>query len=233
MKIKILASSSAGNCHWISDGRTSLLLDAGIPIGEVQKGCNFNLSSLGGCLITHEHNDHAKIGAELMKRSVDVYTSQGTATARGWASHRLHIVKSQEHFNVGSFKVMAFDVEHDSPEPLGFFIYSSVTKEKLLYCTDTFYVKYRFDGLTHIMCECNYDRQILLDNVKTGEVEPFVAKRIMNSHMSIDTLLNMLKANDMRRVQKIYLLHISSGNGNAVAFKEQVQKLTGAEVYIC
>jgi len=233
MKIKILASSSTGNCYWISDGKTSLLLDAGISIREVQKGCNFNLSSLGGCLITHEHNDHAKAGAELMKRSVDVFTSQGTATARGWGGHRLHTVKSQDHFFIGTFKVAAFDVEHDSSEPLGFLIYSSYTGERLLYFTDTFYIKYRFDGLTHIMCECNYDRDILFEQVRIGEVEPFVAKRIMNSHMSIDTLLDMLKSNDMSRVQQIYLLHISSGNGNAMAFKERVQRLTGAEVYAC
>ena len=81
--------------------------------------------------------------------------------------------------------------------------------------------------------ECNYDRTILLDNVKEGEIETFVAKRIMNSHMSIDTLLDMLKANDLRQLRQVYLLHISERNGNAESFKERIQRLTGAEVYVC
>ena len=233
MDIKILASGSSGNCYLISDGQTNLLLDAGIPIKEIQKGCGFGLTGFDGCLVTHEHNDHAKAAGQLMERSVDVYTSQGTAAAKGWRGHRLNIVKSMEHFNIGTFTVMAYDVEHDSPEPLGFLLYSQETKEKLLYFTDTFYLRYRFDGLTHIMCECNYDRDILLTNVKSGKIGSFAAKRVMRSHMSIDALSEMLKANDMNHVRQIYLLHISDRNGNAGSFKERVQKLTGAEVYAC
>ena len=44
MDIKILASSSAGNAYRISDGRTSLLLDAGIPIKAIQVGCDFKVT---------------------------------------------------------------------------------------------------------------------------------------------------------------------------------------------
>jgi len=233
MKIKILASGSTGNSYWISDGTTSLLLDAGIPFKSIQKGCDFNLTSLGGCLITHEHGDHAKAGTDLMRRSVDVYTSQGTANACGWSGHRLRIVKDRETFSIGTFDVLAFDVEHDCAEPLGYVMHSKITGDKLLYLTDSFYTKYRFAGLTHILCECNYDREILMGNIRSGDIEPFVAKRIMNSHMSIDTLLEMLQANDMSSVRQIYLLHISERNGHAENFKERVQKLTGAEVYVC
>ncbi|MCL2215433.1 MAG: MBL fold metallo-hydrolase [Defluviitaleaceae bacterium] len=229
----MLASSSAGNCYIISDGTTELLLEAGIPFGEIQKGCNFRLTSLAGCLITHEHNDHAKAGAELMKRSVDIYTSQGTADAKKWSGHRLHPVRNGEAFTIGTFSIMPFDLVHDCAEPLGFVITSLATREKLLYVTDTHYVRYTFEGLTHIMTECNYDREILIDHVRTGEVQPFLAKRIMESHMSLDTVLDMLRANDLSRVQQIYLLHISEGNSNAEAFKERVQRLTGAEVYVC
>jgi phosphoribosyl 1,2-cyclic phosphodiesterase len=233
MRIKVLASGSTGNSYRISDGKTSVLLDAGLPFSAIQKGCDFSLASLDGCLITHEHNDHAKAGADLMKRSVDVYTSQGTALIHGWSGHRLHIVKSMERVTIGTFDVLVFDVEHDSVEPLGFVVHSRETREKLLYFTDTFYVKYRFDGLTHILCECNYDRNMLLENVRIGEIEPFVAKRIMKSHMCIDTLLNMLQSNDLSKLRQIYLLHISERNGNVETFKERVQRLTGAEVYAC
>lgn len=233
MNIKILASGSTGNSYFISDGETSLLLDAGIAFKQIQKGIGFKMSDVAGCLITHEHNDHSKAGPDLMKYGVDVYTSRGTADALGWSGHRLHIVKSMDSFNVGTFDITAFDVGHDSPEPLGFVMYSKATGEKLLYFTDTFYLKYRFNGLTHILGECNYDREMLMENVRIGEIELFMAKRIMNSHMCIDTLLDMLKANDLSRLVQIYLIHISERNGHAASFKEKVQKLTGAEVYLC
>jgi len=243
MDVKVLASGSTGNCYRISDHRTSVLLDAGIQFRGIQEGCGFNVTGLAGCLITHDHNDHARSAAELMKRSVDVYTSYGTAESREWLgkegrtqgipAHRLHIVHDMESFRIGSFVVTAFGVEHDSPESLGFAIYSKETDDKLMYFTDTYYIKYRFNGLTHILCECNYDREILYDNIKTGKVEPFVARRLMKTHMSIDTLLDTLRLTDLSRVRQIYLLHISGSNGNVSEFKRRVQALTGAEVYAC
>jgi len=232
MKIKMLASGSTGNSYLISDGYSSLLLDAGIPFKTIQRGCDFRLSDLAGCLITHEHLDHSKAGKDLMKHSVNIYASKGTTEKMGWHGHRLKTISKMETFEIDTFDVTAFDVEHDATEPLGFLIYSKNTGEKLLYFTDTFYLKYMFNGLTHILGECNYDRQILMENVKNGEIEPYQAKRIMQSHMSIDTLLEMLKANDLSQLRQIYLVHMSDRNGNAVSFKERIQKLTGAEVYI-
>jgi len=232
MRIKTLASGSTGNAYIISDGHSSLLLDAGIPLKEIQKGSGFRLSGLAGCLITHEHNDHSKAGADLMKHSVDVYTSEGTAQAKGWDGHRLHIVKAMEVFTLGTLEITPFDVKHDSPEPLGFIIQSNATGDKLLYFTDTYYLPYKINDLTHILGECNYDRQILFENVRNGSIEPFVAKRIMKSHMGIDTLLDMLKANDLSCLRQIHLIHLSDRNGHAESFKERIQKLTGAEVYV-
>ena len=50
--------------------------------------------------------------------------------------------------------------------------------------------------------------------------------------MSIDTLLDLLRSNDMTKVRQIYLLHLSDNNSDAEAFKKMVQQETGAEVYI-
>lgn len=55
MKLKILASGSKGNCYVLSTPTGSLLLDAGIPFREIQKGLNFNLKEVVGALISHEH----------------------------------------------------------------------------------------------------------------------------------------------------------------------------------
>ncbi len=232
MDIKILASGSTGNCYRISDGKTSLLLDAGIPFKKIQVECRFKISDIQGCLITHTHLDHSKAAKDLVKNSIDVYTSQGTIAACNLTGHRIHAVSALSKFNIGTFEIIPFDVEHDAPEPLGFVMASAHTGEKLLYITDTYYIKYKFQGLTHIMAECNYDAEILYQNVRNNTLPDFVAKRIIKSHMNINNFLDMLKVNDLSKIQQIYLLHLSDSNGNEIEFKEKVQKLVGTEVYV-
>lgn len=55
MDIRGLASGSKGNCYFVSDGKTPLLLEAGIPIAKIRQGTNFKIGELVGCLISHEH----------------------------------------------------------------------------------------------------------------------------------------------------------------------------------
>jgi len=233
MDIKILASSSAGNAYRISDGRTSLLLDAGIPIKAIQVGCEFKVTQMDGCFVSHSHKDHSKAARDLAKLGVDIYTSKGTIEACGLSGHRIHAVKALQELTIGTFKVLPFDVQHDAPEPLGFLFTSVETGEKLLYFTDTYYIKYRFQGLTHIMAECNYDKDSLQRSVDAGYIPIELVPRLVKSHMSLEHFLDLLRANDLRKVRQIYLLHLSNNNSDERQFKEEVQKLTGAEVYVC
>lgn len=233
MDIKILASSSAGNAYRISDGRTSLLLDAGIPIKAIQVRCGFKVTQIDGCFVSHSHKDHSKAAKDLARLGVDIYTSQGTIEACGLSGHRIHAIKALQELTIGTFKVLPFDVQHDAPEPLGFLFTSVETGEKLLYFTDTYYIKYKFQGLTHIMAECNYDAETLQRSVDAGYIPIELVPRLVKSHMSLEHFLDLLKANDLSKVRQIYLLHLSNNNSDEKRFKEEVQKLTGAEVYVC
>ena len=233
MDIKILASSSAGNAYRISDGRTSLLLEAGIPIKAIQVRCGFKVTQMDGCFVSHSHKDHSKAARDLAKLGVDIYTSKGTIEACGLSGHRIHAIKALQELTVGTFKVLPFDVQHDAPEPLGFLFTSTFSGEKLLYFTDTYYIKYKFQGLTHIMAECNYDTETLQRSVEAGYIPIELVPRLVKSHMSLEHFLDMLKANDLSKVRQIYLLHLSNNNSDEKRFKEAVQKLTGAEVYVC
>jgi phosphoribosyl 1,2-cyclic phosphodiesterase len=232
MNIRVLASGSGGNAYVVSDGKTTLLLDAGIPLKAIQAGCGFGLHSLSGCLLTHEHGDHCKAVKDLIKRGVDVYASAGTFAACQLSGHRAHAVKPLRQLKVDSFAILPFDVQHDAAEPLGFLIESTVTGEKLLYATDTYYIKYRFIGLTHIMIECNYDAESVYDSIDAGETPVEMFPRLVKSHMSLENLMDMLKANDRNRLRQIYLLHMSGTRSDADRCKQEIQKLTGAEVYI-
>lgn len=233
MQIKVLASGSSGNAYIVSDGRTTLLLDAGIPLKAIQVGTNFTVRKIAGAFITHSHQDHSKAAKDLARYGVNIYTSRGTIEACGLTGHRLHPVKALQEITVGTFKVLPFDVEHDAPEPLGFLFASTATSEKLLYFTDTYFVRYRFNGLTHIMAECNYTQDGIDRSIAAGYIPVEMVPRLVKAHMSLEHLLEMLKANDLRQVRQIYLLHLSANNSEEQRMKEEVQRQTGAEVYVC
>ena len=128
MEIKILGSGSKGNCYWVSDGKSSVLLDAGLPFREIQRGTDFKVAELDGCLITHEHGDHIKAVSDILRFGVDCFMSWGTAfklPIDGPQRHRIKVVSHGEEFKVGTFTVKSFRTIHDSAEPLGFYLHSS------------------------------------------------------------------------------------------------------------
>lgn len=233
MEVKVIASGSSGNAYRISDGKTQLLLDAGIPLKRIAQALDFRVRDLAGCFVTHSHGDHSKAAKELAKAGIDVYTSQGTLDACALSGHRFKPVKALKELRVGTFTVLPFDVQHDAPEPLGFLFSSNHSGEKLLYFTDTYYIKYRFSGLTHIMGECNYSMDIVQKSVENGYIPRDLVPRLIKSHMSLEHFLELLRANDLSRVREIYLLHLSQNNSDENRFKEAVQRLTGTAVYVC
>lgn len=232
MDIRIIASGSSGNCYRVSDGETPLLLDAGIPLKAIQVGCAFQLSKIAGCLITHAHGDHIRAAKDLVRLGMDVYASPGTIAAGGLQGHRIHPSPALTEFSLGTWRILPFDVQHDAPDPLGFLLVS-VTGERLLYFTDTFYLKYTFSGLTHIMAECNYDLESIRKSVAAGYIPAELVPRLLHSHMSLEHLVDMLQANDLSKVRQIYLLHLSANNSVEDRYRQTIQRLTGTEVYIC
>lgn len=239
MDIKVLASGSRGNCYHISDGKTRLLLDAGIPFRKIRIGCNFQLHQVSGCLVTHCHGDHSKAVKDLLAAYVPVCLPEKEAqalhlTAVGKPLHCLNRkMEGYEAFQIGTFRVLPFSVEHDTPEPVGYLIGSTATGEKLLYFTDTYYLRYRFTGVTHIIGECNYDDRTLWERYSDGATTAIRAKRLFSSHMSLRNFLSFLDSTDTSQLRQIYICHMSDSHGNEKRIREQIQRKTGVEVYLC
>jgi len=225
------ASGSTGNCYRITDGRTPLLLECGIKIDQIRKGCGFRLSEIKACLISHEHQDHSKAVKDIMRAGIDCYMSQGTAEALGLFGHRLHIIKAKQQFRIGTWAILPFETQHDAQEPLGFLL-ANQDGEKLLYATDTYFIRYRFQGLTHILIEANYSLDILKRNVEAGLVQKELKSRLLKSHFSLENVKRFLQANDLSKVEAIFLLHLSDGNSDAERFKREIQEISGKPVYI-
>ena len=227
MDIKVIASGSSGNAYLIGDGKTRLLFDAGIPFKRIQIGCGFKTSSIDGCLVTHRHGDHAAAIPKLLQRGIAVYSNEDVAGLYPGVQS----VEARREFRIGTLRILPFEAEHDVP-CYGYQVTSTETGERLVYITDSAYVRYTFTGLTHIMIEANYAEDIMIGNVRDEKVPLSLAERVAGTHMSIDTLLSLLRANDMTKVRQIYLLHLSDNNSDAEVFKKMVQRETGAEVYI-
>lgn len=243
MHITPLASGSSGNAYLISDGQSTLLLDAGIPYKQIQIGTSFRISELAGVLITHEHRDHCKAVPELVRNGVDVYALPCVFDSLKVIGHRCHSINECDvrsvgvsggylSIKIGTFWVFPFNCQHDVPN-IGYYIHSNNTGENLLYITDSYYVKFTFPELNYIMAEANYSREAMNESIDDGRIPLAMKKRLVQSHMSIDTLIQMLKANDLSKVKQIYLLHLSNNNSDEREFKERVQRAVGCEVYVC
>lgn len=223
MKLKTIASGSKGNCYLLETNEGSLLIEAGIPITKIKKALRFNYSNIQGCLVTHEHGDHAKSIKDIAKLGIDVYASKLTLQVLNCTSHRFIPITHNKAKIIGEFEVLSFNTEHDSVEPLGFLIKHG--NQRLLFATDTFYLRYRFNNLTHIAIECNYVKATMEERLKQGEIDIKRVSRTMKSHMSLENLLEFLKANDLSKVRELHLLHLSDDNSDINIILEEIKKV--------
>jgi phosphoribosyl 1,2-cyclic phosphodiesterase len=232
MNFTPIASSSHGNAYLIeSEGVAPLLIECGIPMRQLQERLSFGLSRLAGCLVSHQHGDHAKAVKDMLKTSVDVYMSIETAEALEVSQHhRINILMAGDMAAVGEWLVLPCDLAHDVPTH-GFFI-QAPDGEKLLFIPDTAYIRNRFEGINILAIECNNMEEILSGNIVSGHMPASLGHRVRRSHMSLERVISMMKANDLSRCRAIWLLHLSDANSNEELMRRKVQETVGVPVYI-
>ena len=220
MKLQVLGSSSKGNCYLLRSEKTGevLVMEAGVRFDKVKKALDFNLNSITGCIVSHEHGDHSGSAGDFINACIPCYMSQGTKHALGfsanyWAKGLLPF----EKVVINGFEVIPFPVQHDAKEPFGFLIRHKECGT-VLFATDTYYLQYRFPGINNVMLECNYSKDTLDANFAAGRIDRKRYERTVKSHMSYDNCLRTLQANDLSGVCKIILLHLSDNNSNATEF---------------
>ncbi len=229
--INPVASSSLANAYLIDDGNSPLIIEAGVQFKKLRQATGFKLSAYAGALISHAHSDHSRAVPGLIKAGVDCYMSAGTANTIGvTGEHRVRIIDPLKQFMLGSWTVLPFPTEHDCEGSLGFLLASG--SDKLLFATDTAYLRFRFSGVTHLMIECNYVRDVLTKNVGAGEVSIERKNRIARSHFGLHNLLDMLRANDCSKLQECWLIHLSRENSHEEQMKRAVAEVIGKPVFI-
>lgn len=232
MELTVLGSSSRGNGYVLQNDTEALIVECGVSLLEVKKAVGFNVSKIVGALCSHEHGDHAKYAQLYLYNRINVYMSHGTMRAIGPKGTFLPLLLSHGYTaKIGSFTVLPFEVKHDAAEPLGFLINHPETGN-VLFLTDSYYSPFRFEGLNNILIECNYSTEILQRNIDAGRIPTAVRNRTLQSHMSLETCLETLAANDLSQVNNIVLIHLSDGNSHAEGFKEAVHRATGKTVHV-
>lgn len=227
MTFTSLASSSRGNCYVASDGETAILLECGISFRRIKKELGFDLSTIRGCLVSHEHKDHAKSVMDMIKSGIEVFASEGTAEALDCAL--ITPVEAGAQFRVGSLEIMPFRTWHDAKEPLGFLIYSRQDGERLVFATDTVNLGHTFPGVNLLALEANYDKDIL---DRCERMPEKVRHRVTNSHMEIQTLCRYLRTLDLSECRALYLLHLSNAASSEGYFIERVRQVVPQHVQV-
>ncbi len=215
MKLKVLATGSKGNCYILENDTEALVIEAGIPFKELIK--HINHRKIVGCIVSHEHKDHAGFIGQYQARGIDTYTPYTLENANG--------LKVQK----GGFSITPFENHHNVP-CYGFII-RHIDLGQLVFATDTGYIEYTFKSTNHWLIECNYSKE-LMDRAVDKGLHPILADRIVNDHMSLETCLDYLKANNLTNTNEIVLIHLSDGNSDAEQFKKEIYKATNKDTYI-
>ena len=209
-------------------------MECGVRWPVLQKALNYDLDSIDGCLLTHEHKDHSKAVKDVMRAGIDVYSSEGTFEALGvQGKRRAKLIESQNGDNL-YFDCYGFSLNHDANEPLGYIVRELGTNEYLFFVPDSSHIKQRFDiKFSIIAIECSYDIDILKHRVDTQDINEALAKRLLKSHMEKQTAMNYLdECCDLSKCLEIHLLHMSADNIDKQATKFEFQKKFFIDTYI-
>lgn len=185
MEISVIASGSNGNCCLVEDKNSSILIDAGKSMREIDfRMSNFgkSLENVDGIVLTHSHSDHlAGIGPISRKYNLPVYATKEVYDLCNGGLGKINL----KHFSLDySFKIKNIEIKpvntsHDVPS-CGFVI------GKFGLFTDTGIVTNQMScaikKLKGVLIESNHDIDMLIN----GSYPAFLKQRILsdNGHLS-------------------------------------------------
>lgn len=225
MKLKCIATGSTGNCYLLtSNSGETLILDCGIPIKEIKKGLNWNITGVVGAICTHSHQDHSLSVYPFRRMGIPVY-----------APYIPYANAASVKMDSQNWKVQAFDLTtidgnwthtnaNGEPCPIFGFLITHKEMGRMLYITDCEVVKWKFKDINHILLGVNYDKDLVdTDNPK--------ANHVFRGHLSIDTACDFVKANDSDSLQNVIMCHLSSENADKDSFVAKMKNaVNGANV---
>jgi len=198
MDFAILASGSSGNCMVVSDGETTILIDAGISCKQMTERLGvlgIAPESISAICLTHDHIDHiGGIPVFCKKYKTPIYASMGTREA---AAYRLKQEKNfdeaeaewiefapSDDMEIGSLTIKSFAIPHDAGEPVGFTIRGE--GRCLGIATDLGYipvmVEHHLKKCHALILESNHDMEMLMESDRPWHLKDRIKGR--HGHLS-------------------------------------------------
>jgi phosphoribosyl 1,2-cyclic phosphodiesterase len=235
LRIQVLASGSSGNATLVTAGRTSILLDAGIPgtkLAKAVREAGADPDSLAGVFVSHEHSDHIR-GLEvfLKRRRVPLFASSevvGSSRLDMALLHGVEEVRAGCPVEVGALRVTPFLVPHDAASTFGFVLEAGGIRA--VQATDmgkpTQLLRERLRGAHCVLLEFNHD----LDRLMASHYPLDIKMRIRGTlgHLSNDQAASVVRESLDGEVQALYLMHLSEANNHpSLALLAATEALSG------
>ncbi len=229
-RVFTLSSGSDGNCSFIGDARSGILIDLGISFKRIKEALaeyQIELSSIEAVLITHEHSDHIKgIVTFAKKTDIPIFASQKTAEYimehHPECVDRVKVAELNVCYNAGRTEFASFKVYHDSVDAVGYRI-KTADNRIVAYSTDTGHIDdevfENIKGADLSIIEANHDEGMLSCNV----AYPYLLKkRILGDcgHLSNSACAKVVCRLYESGTRRFVLAHLSDQNNTpAVAYE--------------
>jgi phosphoribosyl 1,2-cyclic phosphodiesterase len=218
LAVCVFASGSKGNAIYISDGFTSILIDAGLSAKEIKrrlKSQGLNPNDLDAIVVTHEHSDHIQaVGVLSRQLKLPIYLSRKIEKkiSIGSSVHEIRSFNSGSTFQINNLAVHPFAVSHDAADPVGFTIGQNGSRIGL--ATDlgtvTPHVKENLKHCHLLILEANHDPDMLINGPS-----PWHLKRRIQSHsghLSNGQSKRLLMELQHKGLEHVILAHLSETN---------------------
>ena len=235
LRFQSFGSGSSGNCYFIGNTSSGILIDAGISVRTIRKylrSIGLDFENLWGVFVTHDHADHIKaVGPIGEKHLVPIYSTRQVhegiqrsycVTEKLYSSRKF--IEKHETIEVGDFKITSFPVSHDSTDSVGYTV--EYKGKRFTFATDLGYVGEEVGAhlmqADYLVLEANYDEEMLMN----GHYPPHLKNRIIaqTGHLCNDQAGEFLAENYNERLQHIFLCHLSKENNSPEMAFNTIQK---------
>ena len=219
-----IASGSKGNCTFVTDGKTRIVIDLGISATRAEKAL-YALGADADCdiIVTHSHTDHINGIKTFYKRHPGIKVHCQRECARAVTSHTgVTPVIEGRNFNIGGISVSAIPVPHDVP-CFGYIFESGGKRAAVV--TDIGAVEgallSALGGVNLLVIEANHDIQMLKNNIKYS---PQLKARISSTHghLSNADCASACAFLATGGVRNFVLAHLSEENNTPNAARSEV-----------
>lgn len=213
-------SGSNGNCYYIGDMESAVLIDCGLSCRETErrmKRLGLSMKKVKAIFITHEHSDHI-FGLKTISNRyrIPIYISAKTRATFNpkIPTELIHHFKEHELIQHGNISIIPFSKPHDAADPYSVIVQNESVKVGVL--TDlgnpSGQVVNYFRQCHAVFLESNYDEEMLRNGTYPGILKERIRSDV--GHLSNDQALKLFLDHRPEFMTHLFLSHLSQHNNS-------------------